>query len=640
MGGESVTTAKLNRKINLLIIGQTPPPYVGQFMSIETVVKANYPDINIHHVRMKYSRTVNEIGRFEIRKLLHLLRIMLESAYTIWRQRIDVIIYPPGAETVPLLRDIATLLWIRSFRRKVILVFHASGLSETVSRWSRPLRWLFGKAFYNCEAGVQKSLLNPPDAAFVKAKSVYSMPNGLVDEFSKLGRPKQTNAVPVILFVGLVRADKGIDTLLEAVVRLKHEGKKFLVRIVGEFASSEYRRLVTRYVEEKGIKDCVEFVGRKVGSPKWEIYRDADIFCFPTYYPAESFGNVVAEAMMFELPVVSTRWRAIPEIVIEGDTGFLVEIKDATGTAERLGALLDYERLRNDMGRRGRERFLANYTIDKYLARTREIVLEVAGLSESKPQSEKLPTLSLLGVNVSRVNYDSAVEAIINAAKRRQSFGVTALAVHGVMEAYRDPAFRKLLNTHDLIAPDGQPVRWALNLLGAKELEDRVYGPTLTLKVCERAATEQLPIFLFGSTQSVLDRLERNLKYKFPGLMIAGVQADRFRDASPEEDKADIERINHSGAAIVFVGRGCPRQETWVAQHRGKINAAMIAVGAAFDIHSGNANQAPKLMQDYGLEWFFRLTREPRRLWRRYLILNPLFLWNFTRQLIGLQPQD
>src|SRR6185436_10699740 len=139
-------------------------------------------------------------------------------------------------------------------------------------------------------------------------------------------------------------------------------------------------------------------------------------------------------------------------------------------------------------------------------------------------QPEKLPTLSLLGVNVSRVDYESAVEAIINAAKQRQSFGATALAVHGVMEAYRDPAFRNLLNSHDLIAPDGQPVRWALNLLGASELEDRVYGPTLTLKVCERAAIEKLPIFLFGSTESVLDRLERNLKRKFPGLMIAGVQ--------------------------------------------------------------------------------------------------------------------
>jgi len=227
------------------------------------------------------------------------------------------------------------------------------------------------------------------------------------------------------------------------------------------------------------------------------------------------------------------------------------------------------------------------------------------------------------------------VALIIEAARKRKSFGVTALAVHGVMEAYRDPVYAEMLSRLDLIAPDGQPVRWAMNLLGAREIKDRVYGPTLTLKICAVAAQEQLPIFLFGSTEAVADRLARNLKAKFPGLIIAGVQADRFREATPEEDRQDVEIINQSGAAIVFVGRGCPRQEKWVAEHLGKISAAMIAVGAAFDIHAGTLSQAPKFMQNYGLEWFFRLLVEPQRLWRRYLILNPLFIWNFTRQLLG-----
>ena len=243
-------------------------------------------------------------------------------------------------------------------------------------------------------------------------------------------------------------------------------------------------------------------------------------------------------------------------------------------------------------------------------------------------------SLRVLGVNVSRVDYESAVDAIIRAAKARESFGVTALAVHGVMEAHRDQDFAKLLNQFHLITPDGQPVRWALNLLGAKELKDRVYGPTLTLKICERAAAEKLPVFLYGSRSDVLDRLRANLASKFPDLIIAGTQADRFRDATPDEDEADIQTINASGARILFVGRGCPRQEKWVAAHLGKINAAMIAVGAAFDFHAGTLKQAPKLMQDYGLEWAFRLVMEPHRLWRRYLILNPLFVMGFGRQLI------
>lgn len=249
-------------------------------------------------------------------------------------------------------------------------------------------------------------------------------------------------------------------------------------------------------------------------------------------------------------------------------------------------------------------------------------------------EATSTPFLKVLGVNVSRVDYAAAVDVIISAAKERRSFGATALAVHGVMEAHRDDGFTTQVNRLQLIAPDGQPVRWALNLLGARELKDRVYGPTLMLKVCEQAAANKLPIFLYGSTQTVLDRLSRNLQLKFPGLVVAGVQADRFRDATPEEDEQDIRTIEESGARIVMVGRGCPRQEKWVAGHLGKIDAAMIAVGAAFDFHAGTLPQAPKILQDYGLEWLFRLVNEPTRLWRRYLILNPLFVWNFSQQLI------
>jgi exopolysaccharide biosynthesis WecB/TagA/CpsF family protein len=249
-------------------------------------------------------------------------------------------------------------------------------------------------------------------------------------------------------------------------------------------------------------------------------------------------------------------------------------------------------------------------------------------------KTDGIRSLSVLGVEVGRVDYESAVEAIIEAARQHRSFGVSALAVHGVMEAYRDRAFREMLNRLDLITPDGQPVRWALNLLGARELKDRVYGPTLMLRVCERAAAAGLSVFLYGSTPAVLDGLRRNLTKRFPDLVIAGVKADRFREATAAEDESDIRLIADSGAGIVMVGRGCPRQEKWVARHLGRINAPMMAVGAAFDFHAGTLPQAPQILQDYGLEWLFRLAHEPRRLWRRYLVLNPLFVLSFGQQLI------
>ena len=202
------------------------------------------------------------------------------------------------------------------------------------------------------------------------------------------------------------------------------------------------------------------------------------------------------------------------------------------------------------------------------------------------------------------------------------------------MEAYRDFTFARTLNQMDLITPDGQPVRWALNLLGARELKDRVYGPTLMLKVCERAAANGLPIFLYGSTAEVLERLSRNLQTRFPALIVSGMKADRFRDSSPSEDEQDIRHDQSIGSAHRHGRTRLSAPGKWVVAHLGRIQAPMIAVGAAFDFHAGTLPQAPKVLQDYGLEWLFRLLHEPKRLWRRYLILNPLFVLSFGRQLI------
>jgi len=368
-----------DRIVNLLVIGQTPPPHVGQALTIQSIVQAWYPDVRIYHTRMNYSHSVSEIGRFKISKAFHLWRVMLESGWKICRYGIEVIYYPPGADTIPIIRDIITLLWLRLFRRKLILVFHAGGLSQKVASWTGLRRRLFNLAFLYPDAAVQKSRLNPPDADFVRAKKTYYMPNGAVDQLATVSDSRPENPAPVILFVGMVRADKGIDTLVEAAALLQQQNRNFRIRIVGEFASDQYRQALVRKVAELGLAQCIELCGRKVGIEKWTAYRCADIFCFPTYYGPETFGNVLLEAMMFELPTVSTRWRAIPDIVVEGETGFLVEIKDAEALSERLARLLDDKNLRVEMGRKGRERYLANFTTDIYLQRNREVFLEVAG---------------------------------------------------------------------------------------------------------------------------------------------------------------------------------------------------------------------------------------------------------------------
>lgn len=244
---------------------------------------------------------------------------------------------------------------------------------------------------------------------------------------------------------------------------------------------------------------------------------------------------------------------------------------------------------------------------------------------------------NLLGIGIDAVDYEAAVAKIMSAAKNRRSFTVSALAVHGVMTGVLDPAHGARLNQLDLVVPDGQPVRWALNGLHRLKLADRVYGPTLTLKVCERAAQEGLSIYLYGSRPAVLETLRTNLQSQFPGLKIAGAQPSLFRQVTDEEKQAIAESILASGASIVLVGLGCPRQEVWVYEYRNLINLPMLAVGAAFDFHAGTQSQAPGYLQKRGLEWLYRLIHEPRRLWKRYLLLNPLYVTLVAKQALHLQ---
>ena len=237
--------------------------------------------------------------------------------------------------------------------------------------------------------------------------------------------------------------------------------------------------------------------------------------------------------------------------------------------------------------------------------------------------------VDIFGVNYTVTDYEKASDLIIENAKTNTSFGVSALAVHGLIECYNNNLLKQKVNKLDLVVPDGQPVRWAMNSIHKVNLKDRVYGPTLTLEVLKKANIEKLSVYLYGSKQTTLDALKNNINSWFPDIKIAGIHADRFRNATEEEDLQDIKKINNSGANLILVGRGCPRQEIWVSDHLGKINGAMMAVGAAFDFHAGTLAQAPSWMQNNGLEWLFRLTKEPQRLWKRCLFTNSKFVTLF-----------
>jgi N-acetylglucosaminyldiphosphoundecaprenol N-acetyl-beta-D-mannosaminyltransferase len=231
----------------------------------------------------------------------------------------------------------------------------------------------------------------------------------------------------------------------------------------------------------------------------------------------------------------------------------------------------------------------------------------------------------ILGTHIDPTSYSAATEMIICWARKIESRYVCVANVHMIMETYDSLDFRHVVNSADMVVPDGMPLVWTLRQLGSTN-QERVYGPELTLRLLSSAAEKGIPIGFLGGTAETLELLARNVRERFPGVQIAYSVSLPFRLVSPEEDEVTVKEINESGVGILFVGLGCPKQERWMAEHKGRIRAVMVGVGAAFDFIAGTKRQAPKWMQSTGLEWLFRFSQEPGRLWQRYLYHNPRFI--------------
>lgn len=238
---------------------------------------------------------------------------------------------------------------------------------------------------------------------------------------------------------------------------------------------------------------------------------------------------------------------------------------------------------------------------------------------------------SLFGLYVSAVEYDQAVACITHAAIHGNPAVVSCHAVHAVVTLSSDSDLCKLANRFAMITPDGQPVRWAMNSLHGTKLKERVYGPELMWRVLRECEIKSLPIYLYGGSSETLEKLVSKVNASFPSLTIAGSQSPPYRELSADELKSVAHEINASGASIVFIGLGCPKQDKFAAQQANLIRGVQICVGAAFDFHADAKPMAPAWMQRSGMEWLFRLACEPRRLFKRYLTTNTVFVYRYLR---------
>ncbi len=364
-----------DRKLHVLVVGQTPPPVHGQALMIDRLLHTGFEQVELHHVRMGFSADIREVGRFRLGKLGHLFSVVGKIVSARVRHRPSVLYYPPaGPDMIPVLRDVAILLATRPLFAHTVFHFHAGGVGDFISRLPKPLGFLFRRAYANADCAIVLSEDNYGDGEKLGARRVVVVPNGVEDHrtFGD-GKKRSRGEAPRALYVGMLSDAKGLGVLLQACKQLQDNGMAFELDLVGQFESDAFERTTRRFLEQNRLQHTVHLHGEVVGEAKWEIYHRADIFCFPSSH--ETFGLVLLEAMQFALPVVASRYPGVDLLVRDGETGYTVPTNDADALAEQIGRLLRDAKLRRKMGDKGRALYEKEYTLPIWHARMERALL-------------------------------------------------------------------------------------------------------------------------------------------------------------------------------------------------------------------------------------------------------------------------
>lgn len=378
--------------LRVVVVGQTPPPFHGQGIMLERLVRSQMQSVSIHHVRMAFSESMDDVGRFQIGKLFHLVSVIVQIVFARITHRGEVLYYPPaGPNRVPVYRDLIILLSTRWMFRKTVFHFQAGGVSTLQDELSPWMRRLFEWAYFNADGAVRLSELTPEDGAGLRAKREFIIPNCAEDERDRfLATEEKRDASQTkplrILYLGTVCRTKGMLVLLDACRRLKERSVPFHLEVVGSFQPADFVNEVGAALEENGLVDCVTLAGQQTGDAKFERLAAADIFCFPTHYESEAFPCVVVEAMSFGLPVVSTEWRGVPSIVDHGRTGLLAPPQDAEAIAKHLSQLAQDASMRHAMGEAGRVKYTSEFTTERHLELMEAMFVSVGEQATGAPR--------------------------------------------------------------------------------------------------------------------------------------------------------------------------------------------------------------------------------------------------------------
>ncbi len=317
---------------------------------------------------MNYSSSIKQVGRFRVSKLFKIFGILFSIVKCRIDSRIDVFYYPPsGPHRIPLYRDIITLLFARMFAKKIILHFHAGGLSDKIERLNPVERFFAYSAFRHVDAAIVLLPWLEKEVQWFRPKNVFIVPNGIEDVAGSHSPVlRSINEVCNILFVGNLKDEKGIFVLLSAAKHLKVSNRRFQLQVMGDTHSESLRVKIDSFIADNDLQDCVKLLGSISGSEKWNYFRSAHVFCLPTY-DTEAMPVSILEAMMFSLPTVTSKWRAIPDMIADKKEAFFCEIKEYHGLADKLAMFIDSPGTALQVGTAARARFKSQYTIGNHL---------------------------------------------------------------------------------------------------------------------------------------------------------------------------------------------------------------------------------------------------------------------------------
>lgn len=360
---------------NILILAQTPPPFHGQSIMQNYLVNSSMPHFLKTHIRLELSEEIKDVGNKSLIKILKLISLILRLIIIRINKVFDIVYYPPaGPNKIPFYRDVLLLPFVKVLGKKKVFHFHAGGFNKLLEKLN-PIEKIIAKRIYaHCDLAVVLLPSLVSEVEWIKPLRIISIPNGIQDTYSynRASIIENKSDEIRILFVGNLKIEKGIITLIESFGLIKNEAT---LDILGGWHNKSIREECLTIIHRNGLQDKIKFYGTETGKKKWQLFENADIFCLPTF-ENEAMPVTLLEAMMYELAIISTNWRGIPDIVTNGEEGFLVPIKSPESIAEKIKVLLNNPALRKQMGKKGREKFLREFTLDIHLAKMEQAFKE------------------------------------------------------------------------------------------------------------------------------------------------------------------------------------------------------------------------------------------------------------------------